>query len=187
MSTNLADNLVTTEKKSDIKQWSQKGIMPGTFYQYNDSIREYTVDLFSVCWFVCFDERPWTMVGFFLFPFIWDWYVRVKLLELSAFSKGQILKTLVVPQKFTCLSQNHQKLAQLFLRAHPLISPDPTQIQRWISNLTSKKRRNRLCEQKDTKETLLGRLKRKWVQPCALVSLTHLLFMARRRNYSSLQ
>lgn len=72
--------------------------MPGTFYQYNDSIREYTVDLFSVCWFVCFDERPWMMVGFFLFPFIWDWYVRVKQLELPAFSKGQILKTLVVPR-----------------------------------------------------------------------------------------
>ena len=125
--------------------------------------------------------------GFFLFPFIWDWYVRVKQLELPAFSKGQILKTLVAPQKFTCLSQNHQKLAQLFLRAHPLISPDPIQIQRWISNLTSKKRRTGLCEQKDTIEILLGLLKRKWVQPCALVSLTHLLFMARRLNYSSLQ
>lgn len=101
------------------------------------------------------------MVVVFLFPFIWDWHVRVKQLELPAFSKGQILKTLVVPQKFTCLSQNHQKLAQLFLRAHPLISPDPIQIQRWVSNLTSKKRRTGLCEQKDTVEILLGLLKRK--------------------------
>lgn len=125
--------------------------------------------------------------GFFPFSFHLGLVCKGKTTWVTSFLQGANIKDISGPQKFTCLSQNHQKLAQLFLRAHPLISPDPTQIQRWISNLTSKNRRNRLCEQKDTKEILLGRLKRKWVQPCALVSLTHLLFMARRRNYSSLQ
>lgn len=67
------------------------------------------------------------MVGF-SFPFIWDWYVGVKQLELPAFSKGANIKDISGPQ-FTVSLRIIKKLAQLFLRAHPLISPDPTQIR----------------------------------------------------------
>lgn len=121
-----------------------------------------------------------------VFPFIWDLCASVTQLELPAFSKRQILKASAVPQKLTRLSQNHPNLAQLFSRVHPLISPDPIRIQRWRRNHTSKKRRTVLYEQKDTMEILLGLLKRKRVQPSALLSLTHLLFTARRLNYGSL-
>ena len=96
-----------------------------------------------------------------------------------------MLKTSLAPQKVHSPLSDHQKLAQQFLGAHPLISPDLNHTWSWISNSTSKKRTG-LREQKDTMEILLGLLKRKRVQPSALVSLTHLLFMVRRLNYSSL-
>lgn len=118
-------------------------------------------------------------------PFIWELATRLTQLELPAFSKGQLLKTSDVPQKLPSLPQNHQKLSQLFLKVHPVISPDPIQIQSWMSNHTSRERTG-LSEQRGTMEILLGRLKRKRIQPSAFVSLTHLLFTVRRLNYSSL-
>ena len=74
-----------------------KGIIPGTFYQYNDSIREYSVDLFSVCWFVCFDERPWMMVGYFSFSFSLGLVCKGQTTWATSFLQGANIKDISGP------------------------------------------------------------------------------------------
>lgn len=172
------DRLLTKEKVW-YKATIPKGDRPRDPHQYNGSIGTIVQIAFLL---ICLHQRKSLNHGNFFFFHLGA--MRKYTIWATSFFPEADIKDIRGPPEVPRHSQNHQKLAQ-FLKVHPPISPDITWIHRWMSNYTSKKRTG-LSEQKDTTEILLGVLKRKWVQPSALVSLTHLLFMARRLNYSSL-